>query len=67
MKANTKTIFKHLYEQMIKLDKKEITVEDAKAQANLAKQANNILNYQLNLAIAKSKFDDFVITEIQES
>jgi hypothetical protein len=67
MKANTKTIFNHLYEQMIKLDKKQITVEDAKAQANLAKQTNNLLNYELNLAIAKAKFEDFVITEIQEN
>lgn len=67
MQANTKTIFKHLYDQMLKLDKKEITVEDAKAQANLAKQTNNLLNYELNLAIAKCKFEEFVIQEIQEN
>jgi len=35
---------------MEKLDKKEITVEDANAQANLAKQANNAIIYELKRA-----------------
>ena len=51
---NTKIIFNHLFNQMSKLDSKQISVEEAKAQANLAKQANNILNYELNKSIANS-------------
>jgi hypothetical protein len=35
---------------MEKLDKKEITVQEGQAQANLAKQANNLLNYELKRA-----------------
>ena len=54
---NTKIIFNHLFNQMSKLDSKQISVEEAKAQANLAKQANNILNYELNKSIAKAKFE----------
>lgn len=34
---------------MKKLDKKEIDVEEAKAQANLIKQANNIMRYELDV------------------
>ena len=52
---------------MSKLDSKQISVEEAKAQANLAKQANNILNYELNKSIAKAKFENLVINEIQDN
>lgn len=48
--ANSKAIFKHLCDQMHKLSAKVITVDEAKAQANLAKQANNILKYELERA-----------------
>ena len=48
--ANTKSIFLHLCEQMEKLDNAEIGVEQAKAQAVLAKQANNVLRYELDRA-----------------
>jgi hypothetical protein len=64
---NTKIIFNHLFNQMSKLDSKQISVEEAKAQANLAKQANNILNYELNKSIAKAKFENLVINEIQDN
>jgi len=43
---------------MHKLSAKSISVEEAKAQSNLAKQANNILRYELDRAIAFSKFGD---------
>lgn len=65
--ANTQMIFKHLCDQMSKLNAKLINVEEAKAQANLAKQANNILNYELNKGIAKAKFENLVINEIEEN
>lgn len=49
-KANTEHIFKHLCDQMDKLNAKVIGVEEAKAQATLAKQANNTLRYELDRA-----------------
>ena len=47
---NTKTLFQHLCSQMDKLALKEVSVEEAKAQANLVKQANNVLRYELDRA-----------------
>ena len=47
---NNKSLLHFIYGQMGKLDKKEITVEDANAQANLAKQANNAIIYELKRA-----------------
>jgi hypothetical protein len=46
--TNNKSLLHFLFDQMNKLDKKEITVEDAKAQASLAKQANNTMRYELD-------------------
>ncbi len=64
-KANSKAIFEHLCDQMHKLNAKLISAEEAKAQSNLAKQANNILKYELDRAIAFAKFGDkMVIHEI---
>lgn len=57
-KASSKAIFEHLCDQMNKLNSKLISVEEAKAQANLAKQANNITKYELDKAVAKAKFGD---------
>ncbi len=65
--ANTKVIFKHLCDQMDKLNMKLVSVEEVKAQANLAKQANNLLNYELNKGIAKAKFENLIINEIEDS
>nr|WP_297167419.1 hypothetical protein [uncultured Dysgonomonas sp.] len=45
--VNNKSLLHFIYGQMQKLDSKEITVEDANAQANLAKQANNAMVYEL--------------------
>lgn len=45
--VNTKSLLTFIFSQMEKLDNKEITVDEANAQSNLAKQANNILSYEL--------------------
>jgi hypothetical protein len=42
---------------MEKLDKKEITVQDAQGQANIAKQLNNLLNYELKRVDTQMKLD----------
>jgi len=65
-KANTQKIFAHLCDQMDKLDAKVITTDEAKEQANLAKQANNVLRYELDEAIAKAKFkEDLKLYDVQ--
>jgi formyltetrahydrofolate synthetase len=66
-KANTKQIFEHLCDQMHKLSVKQISVEEAKAQANLTKQANNVLKYELDRAVAVAKYgEDIELREIEE-
>lgn len=57
--VNSKSLLAFLYSQMEKLDKKEIDVQTAQAQANLAKQANNILTYELKRAEVEMKLADF--------
>ena len=65
--ANGKMIFAHLCDQMNKLSSKLIDVEEAKAQANLAKQANNLMKYELDRAVAIAKYgEDLNIREIEE-
>lgn len=46
--VNNKSLLHFVFAQMEKLDKGEIDVEQAKAQANLSKQANNALRYELD-------------------
>ena len=46
--TNNKSVLHFLYAQMEKLDKKEITVDEAKAQAAIAKQVNNCMKYELD-------------------
>ena len=66
--ANTKTIFAHLCDQMSKLNSKLITIEEAKEQANLAKQANNVLKYELDRATQTAKFGEkLIIRDIEEN
>ena len=45
--VNNKSLLHFIFDQMDKLDTNNITVEQAKAQANLAKQANNALKYEI--------------------
>jgi hypothetical protein len=65
-KANTKMLFDHLCDQMAKLNIRAIDVEEAKAQSNLVKQANNLLKYELDRAKALQKFEDLEIREIED-
>ena len=53
--TNNKVLFHFIFDQMEKLSNKEIDTEVAKAQANLAKQANNALNYEIKRADLKMK------------
>lgn len=48
--VNSKSLLHFIFDQMEKLDRKEITVQEGQAQANLAKQANNLLTYELKRA-----------------
>ena len=63
--ANTKELFRHSFDLMMLLKSKAITVEEAKAQANLLKQSNNILRYELDRAIAEKKLENINIREIE--
>jgi hypothetical protein len=64
--ANSKELLRHAFDTMMHLKSKSISVEEAKAQANLLKQSNNILKYELDRAIAFKKFDSLDIREIEE-
>lgn len=55
--VNAKSLFHFLCDQMEKLDKKEITVQEAQGQANIAKQLNNLLNYELKRVDTQIKLD----------
>ncbi len=57
--VNSKSLFAFVCDQMEKLTTDEITVEKAKAQANLAKQANNLLKYELDRANTQMKITIF--------
>lgn len=47
----------HLSDVMKKLNVKVISVEEAKAQASLVKQSNNLLRYQLDVEKFKHKIN----------
>jgi hypothetical protein len=53
--VNNKSLLHFIFDQMEKLDKNDISVDQAKAQANLAKQANNSLKYELERATTLMK------------
>ena len=55
---NMKSLFHFLTEQMEKLSKGEITVDEVKAQALLAKQVTSIMRYELDRAIAQMKLNE---------
>ena len=62
-KSTAKHIFTHLCDQMDKLSSHKITVEEAKAQAHLARQANGLLRYELDRARTVAKH---TVREIEE-
>jgi hypothetical protein len=65
-KSNSKELLKHTMNCMMLLKANAINVEEAKAQANLLKQANNVLKYELDRAIAYQKFEKLEIRDIEE-
>ena len=57
--VNSKSLFAFVCDQMEQLQNETISVEQAKAQANLAKQANNLLKYELDRANTQMKIANF--------
>lgn len=53
MPVNNKSMIAFLFNQMDKLDKDEIDVQKAREQANLSKQVNNAMKYELDRAKTK--------------
>lgn len=53
--VNTKSLLAFIFCQMDKLDRQEITAADAMAQAKLASQASNLLNYELKRTVIQIK------------
>lgn len=65
-KVNSRELLKHSFNMMMLLKQKGISVEEAKAQSNLIKQANNLLRYELDRALAEQKFENIEIRNIEE-
>jgi hypothetical protein len=57
--STNKDLFRHICEQMEKLAAKKISVDEAKGQAALAKQANNLLRYELDRVKTEMKVVEF--------
>lgn len=55
--VNTKSLLAFIFNQMEKLDNGDIDANTACAQAKLASQANNILNYELKRTIVQIKME----------
>lgn len=51
--VNSKSLLAFVFDQMEKLDNKDISVAQAREQANLTKQANDILKYENDRARVK--------------
>jgi len=71
--VNSKSLLAFVFDQMEKLDKGEIDTQTASEQAKLAKQANNLLKYELDRAKVKMMLkqhnntfnDDIVLRDIE--
>jgi hypothetical protein len=71
--VNNKSMIAFLFDQMDKLDKDEIDVQKAREQANLSKQVNNAMKYELDRAKTKMELtkhnviykDDIDLREIE--
>lgn len=48
IERSTKGLFEHLCKQMELISAKQISLDEAKEQGNLVKQANNVLRYELD-------------------
>lgn len=56
--VNAKSLLCFVFDQMEKLDNGTITNETAIAQAKLASQANNLLNYELKRTIVELRLKE---------
>ena len=56
--VNTKSLLAFIFNQMGKLNDGEIDANTAMAQAKLASQANNILDYELKRTIVQMKLKE---------
>jgi len=65
-KVNSRELLKHSFSVMMMLKAKTISVEDAKAQAHLLKQSNNLMRYELDRALAIAKFESLKIRNIED-
>ena len=66
LKVNSKALLKHAFETMQHLKNNKGDVDYAKAQANLLKQSNNILKYELDRATAYQKFENLDLRNIED-
>jgi len=65
-KVNAKSLFHHAHDVMMLLKKGEIDVDAAKAHAQLLKQSNNFLRYELDRAVTLQKYDALAIRDIED-
>lgn len=56
--VNTKSLLAFIFNQMERLNTKEITPNEAIAQAKLASQASNLLNYELKRTIVQLRLKE---------
>ena len=56
--VNTKSLLAFVFKQMERLDNGDISPEAASAQAKLASQACNLLNYELKRTIVQIRLQD---------
>ncbi len=64
--VNTRELLRHAFDTMMLLKSKAINVDEAKSQANLIKQANNLLKFELDRAVAFKKYENLEIRDIEE-
>lgn len=65
-KVNAKELLRHAFDTMMLLKANAIGTEEAKAQANLLKQSNNLLKFELDRAVAIQKYENIEIRDIEE-
>jgi hypothetical protein len=57
--VNSKSLFAFICDQMEKLDKEQVSLENVKEQANLVQKATNLLKYELDRANTQIRIRDF--------
>lgn len=56
--VNTKSLAAFLFNEMERLKEKEVTPQEAMAQAKLASQINNLLDYELKRTIVQMRLKE---------